>query len=1021
MSTASVTASSRRQQDRGKSIPEPVARYPLHVTLAVLFAVILVLFGGALTAFNFVESRRMALLATDDVLARISKHTSTSIAALYGPVQNLVDISSRSVETRGKSLKERMQLLGYLTEALRLNPNIASLFLGDVDGDFFLVRSFLGGQEVARAAMKAPPSAAYAVQSVERVDDQVVREEWSFFNDKLFLLETRPPQRLRYDPRKQDWFKAAIHNAVQITSDFYVYFTTREVGVTMARRLAEGGAVLGADLTLQSLSSGLAAHRVTPSTRVAMVDDDGRMIAFSDFPPSTPPVSGTYSRSLELPRLEDSPDPVMRQLAARYAPVSETARFDFAVAGKEWLASLSPLPTRSGEGLYLAMVLPRDELLAEVTRVRNQSVLISAGLLLVALLVVLGVARKVSRPLRALAREAEQIREFKLDTPVTVQSRIHEVDNLAHTMGVMKSSIQQFLAISKALSAEKDYDRLLEMILDEARTVSRAEAGAILLASDDGSMLEVSILQNEKTGIRLGGTSGREAALEAVRLRSGDEGSADGTVDAATVSRRQVIRLDELSSEESLNCRDVEERFGQLDYRCQSLLSVPLTNRKREIVGVLQLVNARTPAGDIAGFRDEIVSYIQALSSEAAVALDNRRLLKAQKDLLDSFIQVVAGAIDAKSPYTHGHCQRVPELAQLLAQAAHATDQGRLADFRLSNDEWEELHIASWLHDCGKVTTPEYVVDKATKLETIYNRIHEVRTRFEILWRDAEIEYHRALANGEASAFELRERLEHRHDAIRDDYAFVAECNIGGEFMSQDRVTRLKDIAAKTWVRHLDDRLGLSNDELRRAQRAVESPLPAVEPLIADKAEHIVLRDPGHSPFGDNALGFRMDIPTDLYNHGELYNLCIPRGTLTPEERFKVNEHIIQTIIMLDRLPFPRELKRVPEWAGSHHEKLDGTGYPRRLSASNLSVPERIMAMADIFEALTAADRPYKSGRTLTESLHIMSRMRDEKHICPDLFDLFLTSGVYLAYGRKFLRPDQLDEVDVNEFLQRDS
>ena len=252
---------------------------------------------------------------------------------------------------------------------------------------------------------------------------------------------------------------------------------------------------------------------------------------------------------------------------------------------------------------------------------------------------------------------------------------------------------------------------------------------------------------------------------------------------------------------------------------------------------------------------------------------------------------------------------------------------------------------------------------------------------------------------------------------IKDDYEFVAACNLGGEFMSQERIERLERIAAQTWLRHLDDRVGLSNDELERLKRTPKPALPAVEPLIGDKAEHIVDRDSGKCPFGDNALGFRMDVPSHLYNHGELYNLRIPRGTLTAEERFKINEHIVQTIIMLDKLPFPRQLTRVPTWAGSHHEKLDGTGYPRRLPASMLAVPERIMAIADIFEALTAADRPYKSARTLTESLRIMGRMRDDGHICPDLFDLFLTSGVFRTYGQRFLRPEQLDEVDVSHFV----
>ena len=258
------------------------------------------------------------------------------------------------------------------------------------------------------------------------------------------------------------------------------------------------------------------------------------------------------------------------------------------------------------------------------------------------------------------------------------------------------------------------------------------------------------------------------------------------------------------------------------------------------------------------------------------------------------------------------------------------------------------------------------MVDKATRLETISNRLHEIRTRFEVLWRDAEIEYLRSLADGAADDPEAKDRLERRLDEIRRDYQFIAECNSGETFMNDDRVERVKEIGAQTWTRHLDDRIGLSHDEIERARRTPAPELPMEEKLLADKVEHLVHRD--GSPFGDNPHGFKMEVPEHLYNHGEIYNLCVQRGTLTAEERFKINEHIVETINMLGQLPFPKELRRVPEWAGNHHEKLDGTGYPRRLGADNLSVLARIMAVADIFEALTASDRPYKPPKKLTMS-----------------------------------------------------
>ena len=328
------------------------------------------------------------------------------------------------------------------------------------------------------------------------------------------------------------------------------------------------------------------------------------------------------------------------------------------------------------------------------------------------------------------------------------------------------------------------------------------------------------------------------------------------------------------------------------------------------------------------------------------------------------------------------------------------------------------MHIGAWLHDCGKVTTPEYVVDKATKLETIYDRIHEVRMRFEVLKRDAEIACLRRIADG-GDAAAARAALEAEWRALDEEFAFVAECNEGGEFMAPERVARLKTIGARTWTRTLDDRAGISREERRRKERSAAVPLPATESLLADKPEHVIERRPEERLDAGNRWGFRVKTPQHLYNRGELYNLAVPGGTLSEEERYKINEHMIQTIMMLDALPFPRHLRNVPEIAGGHHEKMDGTGYPKRLKRDEMSPVARMMAIADIFEALTAADRPYKKAKTLSESIKIMGSMRKDQHVDPELFDLFLTSGVYREYAQRFLSAEQIDKVDVAAYVGR--
>jgi HD-GYP domain-containing protein (c-di-GMP phosphodiesterase class II) len=454
-------------------------------------------------------------------------------------------------------------------------------------------------------------------------------------------------------------------------------------------------------------------------------------------------------------------------------------------------------------------------------------------------------------------------------------------------------------------------------------------------------------------------------------------------------------------------------------YRSKSMLTVPLKPRGAGIIGAMQLINAQDPeTGEIIPFSPEIQRFVEALAAGAATALYNRDLIEAQRRLFDSMIRLIAGAIDAKSPYTGGHCARVPELAMMIAKEAERTDDGPLADFKFeSSEDWRAFRIGAWLHDAGKVTTPDFVVDKSTKLETIYNRIHEVRTRFEVVLRDARIRRHEAVLAG-ADPEEEDRTLREFESQLKEEFEFVANANLGGESISEEHARRLDQIGSRTWLRHFDDTLGLSWEEaMRLPDRSEDSEaLPVAERLLADKPEQIV---PRTSEFYEQYKGFDFAIPVPeaLYNRGELYNLKIGRGTLTSEERFKINEHVMQTIVMLEELPFPRELSNVPRYAGTHHETLTGDGYPRRLSEEDLSIPERVMAVADIFEALTASDRPYKRTKPLSVAVDILHKFKMDRHIDPDVFDLFLTSGIYREYAEQYLKPEQLDEVDISKYV----
>jgi HD-GYP domain-containing protein (c-di-GMP phosphodiesterase class II) len=576
---------------------------------------------------------------------------------------------------------------------------------------------------------------------------------------------------------------------------------------------------------------------------------------------------------------------------------------------------------------------------------------------------------------------------------------------------------RRLIDIGIALSAEKDTNKLMETILLEAKDIGNADGGTLYIRTKENT-LEFEIMRTDSLGVAQGGTSGVEITIPPVQMFLEDSSPNTQQIVASAALSGDTLNISDAYDSTAFDFSGTK-RFDQgNNYRTKSVLTVPLKNSQDHVIGVLQLLNAQALGGEVIAFSEQIQPLIEALASQAAVALDKALLIEAQENLLDSIITLMARAVDAKSPYTGGHCERVPELTKMLTRAACDSTSGPFTEFSLTEEEWYELHIGAWLHDCGKVTTPEYVVDKATKLETITDRIHEVRMRFEVLKLERTIAYQDKVISGVGDIESLKFELEKELTRIDDDYHFIAKCNLGGEFMADELVDRVKKIASTTWTRTLSDRTGVSFEELKRKDKVPESSLPCEEPLLADRPDHVIEHNSVvHSADPDNTYGFQIDVPENKYNLGEIYNLCITRGTLTEEERFKINDHIVQTIVMLDSLPFPKHLERVPEIAGGHHEKMDGTGYPKRLTGDEMSVPAKVMAIADVFEALTAADRPYKKPKKLSDSLKIMSFMVKDQHLDPELFRLFLESGVYRDYAQKYLLPAQVDEFDIASYL----
>ncbi len=521
----------------------------------------------------------------------------------------------------------------------------------------------------------------------------------------------------------------------------------------------------------------------------------------------------------------------------------------------------------------------------------------------------------------------------------------------------LAATLKRLNDVGIALSKEANPESLLELIMLTAKDLCHADGGTIYSVTEDNH-LAFEIVRTDSLSIAMGGMSGKEITLQPVPLYKLDGTPNSSSIVAHCVLSDVTINIPDAYDADGFDFSGTKAFDKALGYRSTSFLTVPMKNHEDEIIGVLQLINSLDPeTNEPIPFDDNKQSLAESLASQAAMALTRNQLVEDMRDLFESFIKLIATAIDDKSPYTGGHCRRVPELTMAIADAVAACDKGPLAEFTMSESDRYELKIAGWLHDCGKVTTPEWVMDKATKLQTIFDRIELLETRFELIKRDAELVKLRSIINGTDPA----DAEQAYHDTVKeieDDLDFLRRSNVGGEFMSDEHLAHIDRIASKRWM-------GLDGRE---------------HPLLTDD---------------------------------EVRNLSIRKGTLTNDEREVINHHIVATIKMLESLPYPKNLKRVPEFAGGHHERMDGKGYPRGLTREQMSVQARVMGIADIFEALTARDRPYKKPMPLSVALDILGKMSLEGHIDPDIYTVFIHSDIWKEYAQQNLIPEQCDDVDI--------
>ncbi len=506
----------------------------------------------------------------------------------------------------------------------------------------------------------------------------------------------------------------------------------------------------------------------------------------------------------------------------------------------------------------------------------------------------------------------------------------------------MTSNLHELNEIGIALSAEKNIERLLEMILEKAKQISHSDAGILFTKHELEEAYVQRVRHCDSLNIHVGGTTGEPTYGHPVELvRNGKPHNS--SITAAAALAKNSINIEDIQDHPEFDFKSTRDFDVRRGYQTKSVLAVPMITKRREVIGVIRLSNAQDADGNIQPFSKETQHMVESLASQGAIALDNDLLIAGLEELLESFIQLVAKAIDQKSQHTGNHLQRIPIIVEMLAKAANESNAAPFKEFNLNEEEMYELRIAAWMHDCGKLSTPDYILEKGTKLATFHDRIQVIGTRLEVLIRDLEI----AELKGKITKQEYAEKTHQ----IRADWAFLQNLNLGREWVPDAEIDRLKEITKYSWTPQLD---------------------------VSDSR-----------PF---------------FTDDELDNLSVQRGTLTPSDRKIIQDHILHSIDMLERMPFPKQLRRVPEYAGAHHERMDGKGYPNGLKGDEMSIPARMMAVADVFEALTSHDRPYKTPKSLKETHEIMTKMRNNGGIDPDLFDLLWDgSDVVKRYADKYL------------------
>ncbi len=949
-------------------------RYPLHIQITVLFTLLIVTIGSIIILFSHSQLTKLAEISTHQRYQQTGEAIAAELNSVTKTMASSVNILTKMPVADAMTEPKRMAQLSNFIMVLQQNNYASSVYSAWDNGDFFILRRLTNQ---SRAVFKSPTNAQWLVQNYRFDVTPPQKKEFYLDNNQNVISSAIVPYD-NYDPRTRTWYTFAHSEQGLITSPNYVFRATGETGFTYSQLADNQHAVIGLDVSLASLSAFLQQQGLPPGSQAAILSESGEVIA------SQPTREFDNQGRVKAENLSVLV-PLLNQGDARNSLI-------FSVNNEDWYGSVINIHSM-GNDYRLAIATPATFLTANASSISNRSTLIAFLLLLLSLPVIWYFSRKISYPLLRLRKDAEEISKLRFEAHEYPGSSsiIEEIDDLHTAMAKMKQTLIKFISMGSMLTVKNNFTQQMQGLLTDTTEIADMTGGMVFLADQDARL------------------------FTPAAFRWGDENIDFSAIPPLTADHERCDAFWQILEGKTVSGTLTKENMPAsletflLPHLPVRYVAVPMQTHDNHPMGFLLLFNTTVLTDK---HEDAKIQLINSLVGMLSVAIEAQHLLAEQKKLMNAFIKLIAGAIDEKSPYTGGHCQRVPVITKMLAQAAVDVREGPYAGFTLSENEWDELHTACWLHDCGKITTPEAVVDKATKLELIYNRIHEIRMRFEVLKREKEIEFLRRQGEG-ADVKTLDKTLRQ----LDDDFYFIARCNIGSEFLSDDALARINNIANYRWTRTLDDTAGVSQDELTRKKRQPTTGLPVQEPMLSDKEEHIVYRS-DVSKEADR-YHFKLKKPLHQYNYGEIYNLSIRRGTLNDEERYKINEHIMQTIIMLDNLPFPRTMSNVSTIAGGHHERIDGKGYPYQLDHTQMSAQVKMLAIADVFEALTAIDRPYKPGKLLSEALNIMASMVNEHHLDRELFILFLQSGIWNEYAQTYLDQEKTDTVNVSGLLAK--